>query len=67
MIFTDSELSLAFLRDQKTSQTCTRIFNMLWTLAGPDLFRESLGWRTPYDVFVDKHGEEGKEFLAKRG
>ena len=159
MIFTDSELSLAFLRDQKTSQTCTRIFNMLWTLAGPDLFlalfehiltdngvefsgpemienyrpdpehnptkllprgihvwyadpycssqkphierfhnelrrilqkgtsfdpltqeqialalshlnsypRESLGWRTPYDVFVDRHGEEGKEFLAKLG
>ena len=39
MIFTDSELALAFLRDQKTSQTCTRIFNMLWTLAGPALFR----------------------------
>ena len=159
MIFTDSELALAFLRDQKTSQTCTRIFNMLWTAAGPDLFRtlfentltdngpefsdpgmienyrpdpehnptkllprgiriwyadpycssqkahienfhiwlrrilqkgtsfdpltqeqvalalshlnsyprESLGWRTPYDVFVEKHGDEGKEFLSKLG
>lgn len=32
-------LALAFLRDAKTSQTCTRIFNMLWELAGPDLFR----------------------------
>ena len=29
--------------------------------------RESLGWRTPYDVFVEKHGEEGKAFLAKLG
>ena len=159
MIFTDSELALAFLRDQKTSQTCTRIFNMLWTLAGPALFRtlfehivtdngtefsdpemienyrpdpehnptkllprgirvwyadpycssqkphierfhnelrrilqkgtsfdpltqeqialalshlnsyprESLGWRTPYDVFVERHGDEGKSFLAKLG
>ena len=159
MIFTDSELALAFLRDQKTSQTCTRIFNMLWTAAGPDLFRtlfentltdngpefsdpgmienyrpdpehnptkllprgiriwyadpycssqkahienfhiwlrrilqkgtsfdpltqeqialalshlnsyprDSLGWRTPYDVFVEKHGDEGKAFLAKLG
>ena len=159
MTFTDSELALAFLRDQKTSQTCTRIFNMLWTAAGPDLFRtlfeniltdngpefsdpgmienyrpdpehnptkllprgirvwyadpycssqkphverfhnelrrilqkgtsfdpltqeqialalshlnsyprESLGWRTPYDVFVERHGEEGKAFLAKLG
>jgi len=159
MIFTDSELSLAFLRGQKTSQTCTRIFNMLWTLAGPALFaalfehtltdngaefsdpemiekyrpdpehnptkllsrgirvwyadpycssqkphierfhnelrrilqkgtsfdpltqgqialalshlnsypRESLGWRTPYDVFVEKHGEEGRAFIAALG
>ena len=39
MIFTDSELALAFLRDQRTSQTCTRVFNMLWTCAGPGLFR----------------------------
>ena len=159
MIFTDCDLALAFLRDQKTSQTCTRIFNMLWAVAGPGLFRtlfeniltdngpefsdpgmiencrpdpehnptkllprgvnvwfadpycpsqkphierfhnelrrilqkgtsfdpltqeqvalalshlnsyprESLGWRTPYDVFVEKHGEEGKSFLAKLG
>ena len=159
MIFTDSDLALAFLRDQKTSQTCTRIFNMLWTIAGPTLFlvlfeniltdngpefsdpdmienyrpdpehnptkllprgvhvwyadpycssqkphierfhnelrrilekgtsfdpltqeqvalalshlnsypRESLGWRTPYDVFVEKHGDEGRQFLAKLG
>ena len=29
--------------------------------------RESLGWRTPYDVFVEKHGDEGKAFLAKLG
>ena len=159
MIFTDSDLALAFLRDAKTSQTCTRIFNMLWTVAGPKLFRtlfehtltdngtefsdpemienyrpdpehnptkllprgislwyadpycssqkahierfhnelrrilqkgtsfdpltqeqialalshlnsyprESLGGRTPYDVFVEKHGEEGRAFLAKLG
>ena len=159
MIFTDSNLSLAFLRDQKTSQTCTRIFNMLWTIARPKLFRtlfeniltdngpefsdpamvenyrpdpehnptklasrdvhiwfadpycssqkphierfhndlrrilqkgvsfdpltqeqinlslshlnsyprESLGWRTPYDVFVEKYADAGKEFLEKLG
>ena len=159
MTFTDCELALAFLRDKKTSQTTTRIFNMLWTVAGPSLFlalfeniltdngpefsdpamienwrpdpghnptklaprgvrvwfadpycssqkshverfhnelrrilqkgtsfdpltqeqialalshlnsypRESLGWRTPYDVFVEKHGEEGRTFLANLG
>ena len=159
MILTDSELALAFLRGQKTSQTCTRIFNMLWSLAGPALFRalfehiltdngvefsdpemieqyrpdpehnptkllprgvhvwyadpycssqkphierfhnelrrilqkgtsfdpltqgqialalshlnsyprESLDWRTPYDVFVEKHGDEGRAFLAELG
>ena len=32
-------LMLMFLRDRKSSQTCTRIFNMLWKLAGPELFR----------------------------
>ena len=159
MIFTDCELALAFLRDHKTSQTCTRIFNMPWTAAGPDLFlelfehiltdngpefsdpvmienwrpdpvhnptklaprgvhvwyadpycssqkphierfhnelrrilqkgtsfdpltqdqialalshlnsypRESLGWRTPYDAFVEKHGGQGRAFLARLG
>ena len=32
-------LMLMFLRDRKSSQTCTRLFNMLWELAGPELFR----------------------------
>ena len=32
-------LMLLFLRDRKSSQTCTRIFNRLWELAGPELFR----------------------------
>jgi IS30 family transposase len=31
---------LAFLRDAKTSQTFTRIINMLWDNAGPSLFRK---------------------------
>ena len=39
MCFPKSRLALAFLRDARTSQTCTRIFNMLWELAGPKLFR----------------------------
>ena len=39
MIFPKSGLALGFLREQKTSQTCTRIFNMLWRVAGPALFR----------------------------
>ena len=32
-------LMIMFLRDRQSSQPCTRIFNMLWELAGPDLFR----------------------------
>ena len=40
MIFPKSGLALGFLRDAKTSQTCTRIFNMLWEKAGSDLFRK---------------------------
>ena len=38
MIFPDTGLALAFLREEKTAQTCTRIFNMLWRVAGPALF-----------------------------
>ena len=38
--FNDCGLMLAFLRDAKTSQTCTRIINQLWDAAGQDLFRE---------------------------
>lgn len=34
------KLPIAFLRDAKTSQTFTRIINMLWNLAGPGLFRK---------------------------
>ena len=40
MIFPESGLALGFLRDAKTSQTCTRIFNMLRESAGPQLFRK---------------------------
>ena len=32
-------LMLMFLRDRKSSQTCTRIFDMPWELAGPELSR----------------------------
>lgn len=159
MVFPDTGLALAFLRDERTAQTCTRIFNMLWRVAGAALFvrlfrailtdngpefsepemiekyrpdpernptkllprgirvwfcdpycssqkphierfhnelrrilqkgtsfdplaqgqinlalshlnsypRESLGGRTPYDVFVEKHGAEGKAFLDALG
>ena len=38
MILPDTGLALAFLREEKTAQTCTRIFNMLWRVAGPSLF-----------------------------
>ena len=34
-----NKLPLAFLRDAKTSQTFTRIVNMLWEAARPELFR----------------------------
>ena len=33
-------LMLAFLRDRKSSKTCTRIFNFLWELCGEDFFKE---------------------------
>ena len=39
MIFPKSGLALGFLRERKTSQTCTRIFNMLWEKAGDRLFQ----------------------------
>ena len=55
MVFPRSGLALAFLRDQKTSQTCTRIFNALWRLAGPDLFRR---------LFAATLGDNGPEFSA---
>lgn len=32
-------LMLMFLRDRKSSQACTRVFDMLWELAGPELFQ----------------------------
>ena len=38
MCFPKSRLALAFLRGRRTAQTTTRIFNMLWDLAGPKLF-----------------------------
>lgn len=38
MAFPETGLSLAFLRDRRSSQTCTRIFNLLWDAAGQDLF-----------------------------
>lgn len=40
MIFPKSGLALGFLRERKTSQTCTRVFNMLWEKAEPKLFRK---------------------------
>lgn len=40
MIFNASGLALAFIRDRKSSQTTTRLFNTLWTAAGPSLFRK---------------------------
>lgn len=45
-------LMLAFLRDAKTSQTCTRIINMLWRLAGANLFREI------FPIIVTDNGPE---------
>ena len=53
MVFPKSALALAFLRDAKTAQTCTRIFNALWRLAGPGLFRR---------LFAAILGDNGPEF-----
>ena len=46
-------LMLAFLRDRRSSQTCTRIFNMLWEKAGRELFQ-----RLFFVILTDN----GKEF-----
>ena len=53
MIFPKSGLALGFLRNAKTSQTCTRIFNTLWEIAGPELFRT---------LFAAVLGDNGVEF-----
>ena len=39
-IYLPGGVMLGFLRDHKSSQTCTRVFNRLWEVAGPELFRK---------------------------
>lgn len=39
-IYLPGGIMLGFLRDAKTSQTCTRVFNELWEIAGPEFFRK---------------------------
>jgi IS30 family transposase len=39
LLFRDSNLMLAFLRDRNDSQSVLDLFAQLWKLAGPDLFR----------------------------
>ncbi len=53
MAFAKTGLALGFLRDRKSSQTCTRIFNMLWEMAGPELFRQ---------LFAHSLTDNGTEF-----
>lgn len=53
MIFPKSGLALAFLRDARTAQTTTRIFNELWRVAGEGLFRR---------LFAATLGDNGPEF-----
>ena len=74
MIFPESGVALGFLRDAKTSQTCTRIFNMLdqngvnFAFSNLNSYpRESLGGNVPHDLFVAQHGDSGKAFLDKLG
>jgi len=50
--FTDCGLMLAFLREARTAQTCTRIVNELWNAAGPDLFR------TLFAIILTDNGPE---------
>ena len=45
-------LMLMFLRDRKSSQTCTRLFNMLWEAAGPELFQKLF-----HVILTDNGGE----------
>jgi IS30 family transposase len=39
LLFRDSSLMLAFLRDRNDSQSVIDAFSLLWTCAGPELFR----------------------------
>jgi len=39
-VYLPGGIMLGFLRNHKSSQTCTRVFNHLWEVAGPELFRK---------------------------
>lgn len=39
-MFLPGNIMIAFLREKKNTTTCTRLFNELWKLAGPDLFQK---------------------------
>ena len=47
-----SKLMLAFLKDAKTPQTCTRVFNQIWDAAGARLFRRM------FPVILTDNGSE---------
>ena len=52
ILFRDSGLMLAFLRDRNDSQSVIDAFTLLWELAGPDLFRRL------FSVLLTDNGSE---------
>jgi len=58
LMFSDSGLLLAFLRDRNDSQSVIEAFASLWKLAGPDLFRRL------FPVLLTDNGSEFSNPLA---
>jgi len=58
LLFRDSGLMLAFLRDRNDSQSVIDAFSLLWTWAGPDLFR------CLFPVLLTDNGSEFSNPLA---
>jgi IS30 family transposase len=58
LLFRDSGLMLAFLRDRNDSQSVIDAFALLWDLAGPDLFRRL------FPVLLTDNGSEFSNPLA---
>lgn len=58
LMFRDCSLMLAFLRDHNDSQSVIDAFALLWTLAGPDLFRRL------FSLLLTDNGSEFSNPLA---
>lgn len=60
MIFPETGLSLAFIRNSKTKQTTVRLFNMLWEMAGKSLFQKLFA-----AILTDNGGEFANPYMIE--